>query len=215
LVWNRDVPCKPCPGKTQSCPRECAIDNTPINLGANAILPPPPQLQSPKPGSVDPVAPYKLCQLVDLLHCQNPCLVCLFKPELSPVYLIPASSGALLADLQKLNLRRVGRSRLKGWPENWPKDAPFQPIPMFRLFGPFPLPIALGQREKEIARINKVNRGRKSERSPLRPFVVVTTRGSSYYNGSRRAATSSPISVTSERAEDFLSKNIPTYDFQR
>src|SRR5277367_5153076 len=83
LVWNRDVPCKPCRGKTQSCPRECAIDNTAINLGANAILP---QLQRPKPGSIDPVAPYKLCQLVDLLHCQNPCLAVPVQPELARLF---------------------------------------------------------------------------------------------------------------------------------
>jgi len=61
--------------KLNLAPRECAIDNTSINLGANAILP---QLQRPKPGSVDPVTPYKLCQLVDLLHCQKslPCRAC-------------------------------------------------------------------------------------------------------------------------------------------
>jgi hypothetical protein len=63
--------------------RECAIDNTSIDLGANAILP---QLHRPKPGSVDPVAPYKLCQLVDLLHLSKIlALLCLFSLS-SPVY---------------------------------------------------------------------------------------------------------------------------------
>jgi hypothetical protein len=80
--------------------------------------------------------------------------------------------------------------------------------PIFRLFGPFQTPIALEQREKGIARINKVNRVPEEQMVVSRPFVAVTTRGQLVLHGGRRPQPPAPSRPPPSELR-ILSKTIP------